>query len=212
MIFCKCSFSQLSSKATLTDRSSFAQFNHLAATHEVVQIAWMAAIRAISSAHPVYGILDRLMYQVFAVQPIARDVLFAPGQAVDAVFGYTGTAAQQFTDGLYHGGQGRFRANYFLTDLKSRGLINSTIGPALASFPFFEDGLAIYNAIHAFMTSFVDSYYDSDSAVLADIEIQSWAAEANGEAQVYDFPERFTTKEELVDALTHMVCMPLLLF
>lgn len=166
----------------------------------------MAAIRAISSAHPVYGILDRLMYQVFAVQPIARDVLFAPGQAVDSIFGYTGTAAQQFTDQLYHGGQGRFQANYFLTDLKTRGLINSTIGPDLANFPFYEDGLAIYSAIHAFMTSFVASYYESDAAVLADSEIQGWAAEANGEAQVYDFPVSFTSREELVDALTHMVC------
>lgn len=37
----------------------FTQFNHLASTHMVVQIVWMAAIRSISSQHPVYAILDR---------------------------------------------------------------------------------------------------------------------------------------------------------
>ena len=37
----------------------FAQWNHLAATHEVVQIVWMAGIRSLSREHPVYAILNR---------------------------------------------------------------------------------------------------------------------------------------------------------
>lgn len=165
----------------------------------------MAAIRTISSAHPVYAILDRLMYQVFAVQPIARDVLFAAGEAVDEIFGYTGTAAEEFTDTLYHGGKGAFQSNYFLTDLENRGLINSKFGPELASFPFYEDALAIHSAIQTFMTSFVDSYYDSDADVGNDGEIQAWGPEANDNAGVYDFPANISTKQELVEILTHMV-------
>lgn len=195
-------WSECSSWLTLI---SFAQFNHLAGTHEVVQIVWMAAIRTLSAEHPVYALLDRLMYQVFAVQPIARDVLFATGEAVDEVFGYTGTAAQQFTDELYNGGKGAFQSNYFLTDLENRGLINSRFGPELAHFPFFEDALVIYSAIHSFMTSFVDSYYNSDADILKDGELQNWAPEANGEAGVHDFPESISTKQTLVDILTHMV-------
>lgn len=37
----------------------FAQWEHLARTHEVVQIMYMAAIRSLSDAHPVKAILDR---------------------------------------------------------------------------------------------------------------------------------------------------------
>jgi arachidonate 15-lipoxygenase (second type)/8-lipoxygenase (S-type) len=37
----------------------FSQWNHLASTHEVVQIVWEAAIRSISQQHPVYAILNR---------------------------------------------------------------------------------------------------------------------------------------------------------
>lgn len=37
----------------------FSQWNHLAATHEVIQIVWAAAIRSISQEHPVFGILNR---------------------------------------------------------------------------------------------------------------------------------------------------------
>jgi arachidonate 15-lipoxygenase (second type)/8-lipoxygenase (S-type) len=35
------------------------QWTHLAATHEVLQIVWQAAIRSISQEHPVYAILNR---------------------------------------------------------------------------------------------------------------------------------------------------------
>lgn len=37
----------------------FAQWNHLAATHQVLQITWLAAIRSLSVEHPVYALLNR---------------------------------------------------------------------------------------------------------------------------------------------------------
>ncbi|KAH8658057.1 lipoxygenase [Xylariales sp. PMI_506] len=183
----------------------FAQWNHLAATHEVVQIVWMAAIRTLSQEHPVFAILSRLMYEVFAVQNVAASTLFSPGAAVDVVFAFTGQSAQNYTSYLYsEAGSGRFQANYFINDLQARGLINSTCGPELKSFPFYEDGSVIYNAIHSFMTSFVKSYYSSDSVLLTDTEIQAWLAECHGDAQVIDFPSAISSIDTLVDILTHM--------
>lgn len=40
----------------------FAQWNHLAATHQVLQITWLAAIRALSVEHPIHALLDRRTY------------------------------------------------------------------------------------------------------------------------------------------------------
>lgn len=183
----------------------FAQWNHLASTHEVVQIAYLAALRALSDNHPVLALLNRLMYEVYAIQPVAETILFLPGTAVDQVFAYTGSSAQDYTTNLYqNGGSGRFQANYFMSDLESRGLVNSPFGPALKDFPFYEDGSTIYNAIHTFMTSFVNSYYSKDSDVTADKEMQAWVAEAQGPAEAIDFPS-ITTKNALIDALSHMV-------
>jgi hypothetical protein len=183
----------------------FAQWNHLASTHEVVQIAYLAAIRTLSDDHPVLAVLNRVMYEVYAIQPLAALLLFAPGAAVDQVFAYTGASAQEYTTNMYqNGGRGRFQANYFEAELESRGLINSDFGPALKNFPFYEDASTIYTAIHAFMTSFVGSYYAQDSDVAADTEIQAWVKDAQGPAEAIDFPN-LTTKSALVDALTHMV-------
>jgi arachidonate 15-lipoxygenase (second type)/8-lipoxygenase (S-type) len=132
-------------------------------------------------------------------------VLFIPGGAVDLVFPFTGQEAQSYTTNRYNNGAGRFQANYFATDLQTRGLINSNIGPALKSFPFYEDAGTLHDAIHTFMTSFVKSYYSSDAAVAADSEIQAWVTESNGPAHVIDFPSKISTTDTLIDVLTHIV-------
>lgn len=148
-------------------------------------------------------------YQVFAIQPIAASILFNPGGAVDQIFGYTGAAAQDFTTNLYfNGGAGNFQANYFLANLENRGLVNSAFGPELSHFPFYEDASIIHNAIEDVMTTFVYSYYSSDSVLEADGELQAWAREANGAAGVIGFPQSITSAETLIGILTQMVSIP----
>ncbi|RMY59914.1 hypothetical protein D0863_11776 [Hortaea werneckii] len=182
----------------------FAQWDHLARTHETSHIAYMAAIRTQSEEHPVMAILNRLMFEVFAIQPLAAVVLFPVAGAVDQLFAYTGPEAQKYTTNLYaNGGSGRFQANYFKQDLKARGLLDASFGPALKDFPFYEDASAINSAIADFMASFVDSYYDSDDQVAGDNELQNWADEANGPASVLDFPSEISSKGTLTEILTH---------
>ncbi|KAG9571360.1 Lipoxygenase, partial [Aureobasidium melanogenum] len=182
----------------------FAQWEHLARTHEVVQIVYMAAIRSLSDAHPVKAVLDRLMFEVFAIQPLAQSVLFAPGGVVDLAFPYTYESAKDYSSNYYFTRSGNFQSGYFLNDLQNRGLLNATTGPQLKNFPYYEDASVIYSAIRTFMTSFVNSYYPSDSAVAADKEIQAWVQECNGPAKVMDFPSAITTTSTLIDVLTHM--------
>ncbi|KAK3668698.1 hypothetical protein LTR22_000586 [Elasticomyces elasticus] len=182
----------------------FAQWDHYARTHEVAQIAYMAAIRSLSEEHPIMGWLNRVYYEIFAIAPLAQQVLFDKGSAVDLMFAHTGQSAKDYCTSRYEGEQGRFQANYFKTDLRSRGLVDG-YGPALKHFPFYEDASRLHDAVSTFMQSFVDSYYSSDDDVMADKELQAWAKEANGDAGVHDFPEEFSSKQTLIDALTHMV-------
>jgi hypothetical protein len=181
----------------------FAQTWHLAATHEVVQIAWMAAIRTLSVDHPVYALLDRLTFQLFSIQPLAQSFLFDNGTAFDTLFPVTGTGARDFVTELYFNGTGAFRAHYFKTDLEERGLINGD-GPELSHFPFYEDAAVIHSATRDFISAFIKSFYDSDATVREDKELQNWAAEANGPAKAIDFPTKFDNRNAIIDALTHI--------
>jgi hypothetical protein len=186
----------------------FNAWHHLAATHQVVQIVYMAAFRTLSDDHPVLALLNRLTSEVFAYQPFAESLLYANGTASDTILGYTGASAENYTSALYFGDSGKFQTNYFKTDLRTRGLIDSTCGPALKHFPFYEDASAIWDAIHEFMSEFVASYYLSDLDLLADDEIQAWVGEANEVAKVRDFPRVLSSRVALVGVLTHMVCCP----
>ncbi|KAF1979237.1 Lipoxygenase [Bimuria novae-zelandiae CBS 107.79] len=181
----------------------FAQTWHLASTHEVVQIAWMAAIRTLSVDHPIFGLLDRLTFQLFSIQPLAQSFLFDNGTAFDTLFPITGTGARDFTTELYFNGTGAFQAGYFKSDLKKRGLLNGD-GPKLAHFPFYENAAVIHGALRDFMHTFISSYYKSDDVVRDDKELQAWATEANGPAKAIDFPTKFDTRDAIIDALTHI--------
>ena len=145
-----------------------------------------------------------VMYQVFAIQPLAQTLLFLPGMTVDSLFAFTGRSAQDYTtDRYFNKGVGAFKSNYFRAELEHRGLINSPFGPKLKHFPFYEDASVIHAAMQKFMSVFVSSYYHSDAAVANDAELQAWALEANGPAEAIDFPATIPSRDVLVEILTH---------
>lgn len=55
------------------------------------------------------------------------------------------------------------------------------------------------------MTTFIETYYATDSTVASDTELQSWFAEAQGAAGVLDFPcsPNECGKRDLMEILTH---------
>ncbi|KAK6497132.1 hypothetical protein TWF506_004607 [Arthrobotrys conoides] len=184
-----------------------AQFYHFSGSHFVSEAIFQAAIQTLSEEHPVLAILRRLMYGAFGIRPLAVSVLFPVGGLIDRHFGYSGRAAESYSTYLYESGiSGAVQGNYFKANLKRRGLIESPFGPELTHFPFYEDALPLWNAMHTFMTTLVHSYYPNDAAVAGDNEILNWMDEANGPAEVVDFPNRATmnSRAKLIDVLTHV--------
>ncbi|KAF2965240.1 hypothetical protein GQX73_g8325 [Xylaria multiplex] len=96
-----------------------------------------------------------------------------------------------------------FERNYYRSEFKKRGLIDSSFGPKLKSFPFYEDTSVVTEAVRDFMETFINSYYPNDRAVTHDIELQAWQRETAA-ARVYDFP-RINTRQAIADVLTHQV-------
>lgn len=102
------------------------------------------------------------MYQAYAVRPyvspspwffpkltasrVGNAVLFNDGGYLDRAFYVNHVGAGQFVADFYPTA-GAFQANYLSTDLKTRGLINSTFGPELKNFPFYEDAKAVRDVI-----------------------------------------------------------------
>jgi arachidonate 15-lipoxygenase (second type)/8-lipoxygenase (S-type) len=140
---------------------------------------------------------------LFSYRQAALATLINKGGYVDNLFAYTGAAAAVTTTLLYNEmGAGNFQANYFHQNLEKRGLINSSFGPELKSFPFFEDASPIHSSITKFVSTFVDSYYANATSFQEDIELQSWISEAVP-AQILDFPTSIN-RDTLIEIITHI--------
>ncbi|KAI6352765.1 hypothetical protein MCOR25_009308 [Pyricularia grisea] len=180
------------------------QVFHIAYPHAVAEIVHLAALRTMSYRHPVLALMERFMFQAYAIRPIGEAVLFNKGGLFEQNFAYPREEVYKFTGDAYPTA-GRWRAGYLDNDVRARGLVGADYGPELAHFPFYEDGSRLVDVIRTFVHSFVDSTYKSDDKIANDIELQAWVAEANGRAGVEDFePGPLDSRKRLVDILTHM--------
>ena len=200
------------------------QIFHLANSHAVAEIVYLAALRTLSTRHPVRAFLDRsectsslisesgtdaawhiVMYQSYAIRPVGNRTLFNPGGFFDQTAAVDHTAVLDFVDQFYPTVAGRFRSNYLSESLVSRGLLDCSYGPKLNHLPFFEDALPIVASLRRFVSTFVGAYYTHPTYLDGDKELQAWIAEANTEANVLDFPPApLTDTKTLIDILTQM--------
>ena len=145
------------------------------------------------------------MYQSYAIRPVGNQTLFNPGGFFDQTAAVDHTAVPEFVDQFYPAVAGRFRSNYLHESLVSRGLLDCSYGPELNHLPFFEDADPIVASLRRFVSTFVGAYYTHPVYLNGDREIQAWIAEANGEANVLDFPPApLTDAQTLIDILTQM--------
>jgi len=147
------------------------------------------------------------MYQAFAVRPIGDEFLFNDGGFFDSSFAVTNFAGRLLSGHLYTMHAGHFRASQFATDLVSRGLVNSSNGPALKSMPFYDTVSPMVAAIHDFTSAYIDTYYPSPSLLEHDSELQAWILECHEGARVLDFPPyplAASARATLVEILVHI--------
>ncbi|KAI0206523.1 lipoxygenase [Astrocystis sublimbata] len=181
-------------------------WGHTTMSHSAAEAAYLPAIRSLSDNHPVMALLHRIENTPWGVRPNLQDSLVnGTDELGPKYYPWTADAARTWANEVYESGEtSSFLGNYFETSLRNRGLIDYEHGPALKSFPFYEDASVLMNAFEEVMTSIIDSYYKNDRAVAHDRELQAWAKET-GPGQTRDFPKQISTKKQLVDILTHFV-------
>jgi arachidonate 15-lipoxygenase len=155
---------------------------HLGRTHLVIEGVAMATHRDLATVHPVWALLVPHFEGTLFINEAAATSLIAPDGPIDHIFA-----------GTIHSTQGLavaarldfdFTAKMLPHDLAARG-----VGPgsALADFPYRDDGLLVWEAIHAWVRGYIGLYYASDADVLADTELAAWATCVAGEAKVKGF-------------------------
>ncbi|KAI0489926.1 lipoxygenase [Xylaria cf. heliscus] len=179
-------------------------WGHTTMSHAAAEAPYLTAIRSFSDNHPVLALLHRIENTPWGVRPNLQDSLVnGTADTGPKYYPWSADAARTWANTVYSSGEtSNFTSNYFYNSLRNRGLIDYKYGPALKSFPFYEDCSVIIKALEDVMTGFINSYYKNDFAVATDREIQAWVKEAVP-GQLHDFPQKIQTKKDIVDVLTH---------
>jgi arachidonate 15-lipoxygenase len=177
---------------------------HLGFTHLITEPILIAAVRNLAVNHPVMVLLRRHFEGTSSINKLAVDLLIQPGRAVEYLIGSELKSTHVWL--AEHRGRFSFRGNYLPSRLAADGLDSAV---ALPHHPYRDDGLLVWQAIRTWTERFVTAYY-REPDVLADHELQAWAAEVSSVdgAQVRDFgatPGQIAGRADLIDVLTMII-------
>lgn len=174
-------------------------FTHLARTHLVIEAFAVATHRHLAEAHPVWALLVPHFEGTLFINEQAATSLIAAGGPIDHIFAGTIASSQLAAVDArlafdFHGKMPR-------PDFAARGV---GVDSALVDYPYRDDALLVWDAIHEWARQYVDLYYANDADVVADTELAAWAACLAGEAKITGFGP-VTTRAQLAEICTMVI-------
>ncbi len=177
---------------------------HLAYTHLLIEPIAIATRRQLHETHPIHALLTPHFEGTMPINFLAVTKLIQPGEAVDRVVGsekvsnYAAIAKYRLAFS--------FKDNYFP---KRSALYGIDDRKALPVHHYRDDAAPIWNALHQWISAYVDISYPQELSVQTDTELQAWAAEISSAkgGQVKDFASNggIKDKAELIDTLTMII-------
>lgn len=171
-------------------------FAHLARTHLVIEAFAVATHRHLAEVHPIWALLVPHYEGTLFINEAAATSLIAAGGPIDHIFAGTITSSQAAAVDARLAFD--FHARMLPADLAARGVGSDS---ALADYPYRDDALLVWNAIHEWARQYVDLYYTNDAAVVADTELAAWAACLATEAKIRGFGP-ITSRKQLANICT----------
>ncbi|HEY9641694.1 MAG TPA: lipoxygenase family protein, partial [Coleofasciculaceae cyanobacterium] len=180
--------------------------SHFARTHLLVEPFVTATHRRLPESHPLFKLLVPHFQGTLAINYAAHEFLVAPKGGVNGLLSATiDNSRVLMVKGLRIRG---FNADMFPRRLQERGVDDVS---ALPVYPYRDDGLLIWAAIHDWVQAYLRLYYQSDADVQGDRLLQAWAHElvAFDGGRLPGFGDRETGQIEtlnyLIDAVTMVI-------
>jgi arachidonate 15-lipoxygenase len=188
----------------IADANVHEAVTHLARTHLFVGTFVMATHRQLPVSHPLSLLLRPHFEGTLAINDAAQRVLIAPDGAVDRLLSSTIDNSRVLAvRGLQSYG---FNGAMLPKQFKQRGVDDPNLLPV---YPYRDDALLVWDAIHQWVSDYLNLYYATDEDVQKDAALQAWAAEAQAYdgGRVPDFGEDggIKTRDYLVDAATLII-------
>ena len=195
----------------IADANYHELISHLGRTHLLIEPFIIATARELAPNHPL-GILLRPHFQgTLFINNAATVGLINKDGIVDATFGGTLDESLRITLEGVRGYPFSFNDSMLPKFFEQKGLDDVT---KLPDYPYRDDGMLIWNAIHQWVDSYISVYYHNDQDVIQDTELQNWVQSliANDGGRMTGFGESNSSggldihsKTYLIDAVTLLI-------
>lgn len=174
-------------------------FAHLARTHLVIEAFAVATHRHLAEVHPIWALLVPHFEGLLFINNQAATTLIAANGPIDHIFAGTIASSEKAaaSDRLAFDFHGKMLPN----DLAARNVADPA---ALPDYPYRDDALLVWQAIHDWATQYVAIYYADDAAVTGDTELLAWAGSVVSEGLVKGF-KPIATRAHLADVCTMII-------
>lgn len=174
-------------------------FVHLAGTHLVSEAIAVATRRNLANVHPLWSLLVPHFEGTLFINNLAVETLINKGGPIDAFFGGTIESSQLAAV------QARLSFDFYKkmtpVDFAERNVAN----PAnLPDYPYRDDALLVWDAIHDWASQYINIYYADDEAVTGDSELALWASSIASEGHIVGF-KPITSRAQLIDVCTMII-------
>ncbi|MEC4815790.1 MAG: lipoxygenase family protein [Scytonema sp. PMC 1069.18] len=189
----------------IADANFHEAVSHLARTHLFVGAFIIATYRQLPAHHPLSVLLRPHFAGTLAINEEAQRQLIAPLGGVDRLLSSSIDNSRVFA---VHGLQSYgFNTAMLPKQLHLRGVDDTNLLPV---YPYRDDALLIWNAIHQWVSDYLNLYYKTNVDIQQDTHLQAWGMEAQAfdGGRIPDFGEengRIQTREYLTDAITLII-------
>lgn len=168
-------------------------FVHLARTHLVMEACAVATHRELADIHPLWALLVPHFEGSLFINYQAATSLIAANGPIDHIFAGTITSSQLAAakDRLAFDFYGKMLHH----DLAARNVADVE---ALPDYPYRDDALLVWQAIHEWTTQYIDIYYADDAAVTGDTELAAWVATLASDGKLKGF-KPIVTRAQLAE-------------
>lgn len=152
--------------------------SHLGRTHLWIEPIALGTYRRLGTEHPLGKLLLPHFEGTLFINNAAANSLIAPGGTVDKIlFGTLKSSVQLSVKGA-KGYPFSFNDSMLPQTFASRGVDDLQ---KLPDYPYRDDALLIWHAIHDWVEAYLQIYYKDDDAVLKDDTLQNWLTELRAE-------------------------------
>ncbi len=177
--------------------------SHLCRTHLVMEPIAIGTARQLAENHPLSLLLKPHFRFMLTNNHLAQQRLINPNGPVDELLAGTLAESMELVKDAYQ--EWNLQDFAFPKEIENRGMDDTT---RLPHYPYRDDGMLVWNAIHTFVSDYLHHFYPTPEDLLQDMELQAWAQELsdqNNGGKVKGMPSNFTTVEDLIEIMTTII-------